>query len=226
MSLCKEKPATLAPDLAAFGIDPEGQAIRPLSLTRGRGGSGRHRTSSGTTPPFRQASISLGFSPSTLREGDNNSFNPMGNFAIVRTNKLGNRDDRFAASTRAASVSDAGAMQFARPMATTTSTGGPGTRKRTRSKRGEKRGKNNKVLGGSEQNQGSGSNNYQDQQQANLEKVAPVQASANRWDRRIIQADAVGQRNQSERPKCQSHCWAWPWYLIASWTLLVLDRLR
>jgi len=198
MSFCKEKPATLAPDLDVFGIDPKAQAIRRLGLTRG--GSGRHRASSGTIPPSRQASIGLGFSPSTLGKG---AINSMGNFAIVRANKLGNRDDRFAASTRAASVSGAGAMQFARPMTTTASTGGPGTRERTRSKRGEKRGKSNKVPGGSQQNQGSGSNNYQKQQQANsnLEKVAPVQASANRWDRRITQTDAVGQRNQSENAK-------------------------
>jgi len=186
MSLCKEKPATLPP-LDAIGLEP----VDHSSLGMTRGGSGRHRTSSGAIPPSRQASIGLGFSPSTLGKGANNSF-PMGNFGTVGASKLGNSDDRFAASTRAASVSGAGAMQFARPMAMTrtASTGGPGTRERTRSKRGEKRGDNNKVPGGSQQNQGSGFNNYQNQQQANLEPVAPLQASANRWDRRAIQTDA------------------------------------
>jgi len=181
MSICKEKPATLPP-LDAIGLEPVDQA----SLSMTRGGSGRHRTSSGAIPPSRQASIGLGFSPSTLGKGTS-SFNPMGNFATVGASKLSS-EDRFAASARAASVSGAPGMPFARPMAMTR-TASQGGRERTRSKRGEKRGDNNKAPGGGHQ-QNSAFNNSQNQQNMSMEPVVPLQATANRWDRKAIVVDA------------------------------------
>jgi len=108
MSICKGKPATLD----NIGLDPA-NPLDQASLSRTRGGKGRHRTSSGAIPPSRQATIDLGFSPTALGKGTS-SFNPMGNFATVGASKLSS-EDRFAASSRAASVS----MPFDHPMAVT-----------------------------------------------------------------------------------------------------------
>ncbi|KAF8967966.1 hypothetical protein BDZ97DRAFT_484089 [Flammula alnicola] len=191
MSICKEKPAMLPP-LDAIGLEPNDQ------LNMARGGSGRHRQGSGAAPPSRQGSIGLGFSPGTFGKGATNPFS-MGNFATVGASKLSS-EDRFAASAgRVASASGAPGMQYAnRPIAMTrtASQGGPGgapLRDRTRSKRGEKRDDGKKAGGGGggqQQSHGSGYSNYQNQQQMNLEPVAPLQASANRWDRKALQIDA------------------------------------
>lgn len=161
MSICKEKPATLPP-LDAIGIEP----LDPSSLHLMHGGSGCHRTSSAALPPGRQASIGLGFLSSTMAKGVSNSFNAMGNFA---TSKLTSKD-RFAASSRAASVSGAAGMPFARPMplTRTASTGGPATQERTHSKRGEKRNESNK-LGNAAQSQAA--TTFQNYQQPNLEPM-------------------------------------------------------
>ncbi|KDR75692.1 hypothetical protein GALMADRAFT_248310 [Galerina marginata CBS 339.88] len=195
MSICKEKPAMLPP-LDAIGLEPADQSAHGIT----RGGSGRHRQGSGAAPPSRQGSIGLGFSPATFGKGAINPFS-MGNFGTAGASKLSS-EDRFAMSAtgnRAVSVAGPGGIQYPnRPAAVTrtVSQGGPGgqpLRDRTRSKRGEKRGENNKAPGGGgggQQGHGSGFNNYQNQQQGNLEPVVPLQASANRWDRKSLQVDS------------------------------------
>jgi len=185
----------MLPPLDAIGLEPVDHASHSLS----RGGSGRHRQSSGAAPPSRQGSIGLGFSPGTFGKGSTNPFAGMGNFGTAGASKLSS-EDRFAisaAANRAASVSGAPGMQYTtRPAAVTrtASQGGPGAplRDRTRSKRGEKRGENNKAGGGggNQQGHGSGFSNFQNQQQANLEPVVPLQATENRWDRKALQVDA------------------------------------
>jgi translation initiation factor 4G len=72
-----------------------------------RDGSGRHRTSSAALPPARQASIGLGFSPSTMGKG-----------------------------LLTSSVSGAGSFQRPMVLTRTASTGLTSTREHTRSKRG------------------------------------------------------------------------------------------
>ncbi|KAF8911486.1 hypothetical protein CPB84DRAFT_1722762 [Gymnopilus junonius] len=189
MLVCKEKPAMLPP-LDAIGLEPADQSSMH-GITRG--GSGRHRQGSGAAPPTRQGSIGLGFSPAAFGKGTPNPFS-MGNFA-TSASKLSS-EDRFAMSAggnRAVSVAGTGAGAFPnRPVAVTrtVSQGGPGAplRDRTRSKRGEKRGETNKAPGG-QQHGGGYNQSYQNQQQANLEPVAPLQVSANRWDRKTIQSD-------------------------------------
>ena len=150
-----------------------------------RGGSGRHRTSSAALPPARQASIGLGFSSSTLaKSSGSNSFNAMGNFATGGPNKL-TSEDRFAASSRAASVSGATGNRPT-PLTRTASTGGPATRERTRSKRGEKRNESNR-LGNT-----PAMNIPMQSHQFHFEPVAPLQFTANRWDRKTFQAQGDG----------------------------------
>lgn len=187
MSVCKEKPDNLPP-LDAIGLEPTDQA----SLTLSRGGSGRHRQGSGAVQPSRQPSVGLGFSSSGFgKPGSTNPFS-MGNFATPGASKL-NSDERFnlATSGRAASVSGA-AIPFGRPsqMQRTASQGGPGgvpiPSNRTRSKRGEKRNEGNKV--GSQQGHGFGHGQSNMGQNISLEPVAPLQATANRWDRKIVSA--------------------------------------
>ena len=81
-------------------------------------------------------------------------------------------------------------MPFPRPMGLTrtASTGGPGgpTRERTHSKWGEKRNESNKV-GNTSQSQVMPMHN---QHAVGFEPVAPLQVTANRWDRKAFQADA------------------------------------
>jgi translation initiation factor 4G len=111
----------------------------------------------------------------------------MGNFGTGGASKLSS-EDRFAASSRATSVSGAVGMQFQRPMALTrtASTGGPtATRERTRSKRGEKRDSNK--LGNTTQHQAATASMYN--HQMGFEPVVPLQATANRGDRKTFQAD-------------------------------------
>ncbi|KAF9560955.1 hypothetical protein CPC08DRAFT_455778 [Agrocybe pediades] len=188
MSICKEKPAMLPP-LEAIGLESADQAgHHHMSRTS----SGRR---TGGAPSSRQGPIGLGLAPGTLGKGAPGF--SMGHFATMGASKLSS-EDRFAmsaAANRAASVSGVPGQFAGRPspMARTASQGGPGAplRDRTRSKRGEKRGENNKAPGGAgQQNHGSGFNHFQNQQQANLEPVAPLQATANRWDRKAIQVDA------------------------------------
>src|SRR5882672_5827928 len=78
-------------------------------------------------------------------------------------------------------------MQFRHPMALTrtASTGGPSAKwERTHGKRGEKRDPNKPA---NTQSQASSSAFHN--QQISFEPVAPLQATANRWDRKTFQAD-------------------------------------
>ncbi|KAK0195854.1 hypothetical protein F5146DRAFT_1027372 [Armillaria mellea] len=154
MSICKEKPESL-PALDAIGLEPSDQIQNyPMS----RGGSGRHRQSSGAVLPQRQNSTSLGFNQgSSFGKGGSTgtfSMGGMGNFATSMGGSKLSSDDRFNMSnnTRAVSTSGAIPMPFGgRPsqMQRTASQGGPGGApmgsNRTRSKRGEKRNDSNRV---------------------------------------------------------------------------------
>jgi translation initiation factor 4G len=180
MSICKEKPEMLPP-LDAIGLEPTDQ------LSMSRGGSGRHRQSSGASVPSRQASVGLGFSAGGFGKAGASNFN-MGSFAPP--SKLSS-DERFNLSTtgRAASVSGA-TLPFNRPstMQRTASQGGPGgvpmSSNRVRSKRGEKRNDSNKV-GNSQSGHGFSHGQSNMGQGISFEPVVPLQASANRWDRRV-----------------------------------------
>ncbi|KAG6855612.1 hypothetical protein H0H87_000268 [Tephrocybe sp. NHM501043] len=188
MEHCKEKPENLT-NTDAIGIDPNSvltQDNHPMS----RGGSGRHRTSS-MVPPSRQASLGLG-----ITSGFGKGANPfsMGNFGSG--SKLSS-EQRFANSTRAVSVGGAADGGFGRPspMTRTSSQGGVGgtpmSSNRTRSKRGEKRGEGNKAGGQQHGGYGGGGGHGQSnmQQTMSMEAVAPLEKTANRWDRKAINAD-------------------------------------
>lgn len=168
MAICKERPDSLPP-LDAIGLEPSEQ-----SYALARGGSGRRQQGNMGPPPSRQPSIGLGF-----KGGIGNSFN-MGQFSTPG-NKTNNNDDRYGMSSRSASMSG-GPPGFPlgrpSPMVRSTSQGGPGMPShRTRSKRGEKRGDPNKG------NQSSFNAAAAAAQAAamNLDPVAPLEVSANRW---------------------------------------------
>jgi len=188
MSVCKERPATLPP-LDAIGLEPVDHSHAMI-----RGGSGRR--ASGAAPPSRQPSIGLGFNPSSFgKPGANNLFS-MGNFGTMGASSKLSSEERYANSSRSASVSGATGLQYTsnRPstLQRTASQGGAGAplQKRVRSKRGENRNENNRVPGGSGgQGHGSAFNNNMNQQMQNLDPVVPLQASENRWDRKAIQVD-------------------------------------
>lgn len=182
MSICKEKPDMLPP-LDAIGLEPTDQ----LSLSMSRGGSGRHRQGSGAVAPARQASVGLGLG-GFGKPGSSNF--TMGNFAPP--SKLSS-DERFNLSTsgRAASVSGA-SVPFGRPspMQRTVSQGGPGgvpVSGRTRSRRGGERNDSNKV-GNIQPSHGFSHGQSNMGQSISLESVAPLQPTANRWDRKIASA--------------------------------------
>ena len=162
-----------------IGLEPND----PSSLKSTRGGSGRHRTSLSAIPPARKASIGLGFSPSTLGKGTAGSFNQMDNFATQGGSKL-NSEDRFAASNRAASVTGDTGMPFeALPIGLTpTARSGPG-RERT-GKKSEKRTKSNRVAKAVPAPIGLAV-----QHNTDFDPVAPLQATANRGDRKAFQVD-------------------------------------
>ncbi|KAK0226366.1 hypothetical protein IW262DRAFT_1361563 [Armillaria fumosa] len=200
MSICKEKPDSL-PALDAIGLEPSDNQINyPMS----RGGSGRHRQGSGPVPPQRQNSTNLGFNQGSSfgKGGPTSTFSMggMGNFATSIGGSKLSSDDRFNMSnnTRAVSASGAIPMPFGgRPsqMQRTASQGGPGGApmgsNRTRSKRGEKRNDSNRVPTGpgSQHGYGMGHGSSAAMAQAMLEPVAPLQLSANRWDRRLLGAN-------------------------------------
>lgn len=175
----------MLPPLDAIGLDPQEQPSFAIT----RGGSGRHRTSSGATAPARQASLS-GFAP---KANAASPFTGMGNFATP-SSKLGTSDERFQQSNilnRSVSGAPAPGASFGgRPtqMQRTASHGGAGTpSNRTRSKRGEKRNDGNKVMSGGQQNHGS---SYNQSAQGNFggPEPAPLQATTNRWDRKAVNA--------------------------------------
>ncbi|KAJ7072794.1 hypothetical protein C8F01DRAFT_1012705 [Mycena amicta] len=166
MSICKEKPDNLPP-LDAIGIGPVDQA----SMTRTSSRGGTHR-------PNRTTSISLapggnttpGF-PFPNKGGAAQFGGSIGQFNTGPKTSA----ERFAASGSAIAA-------FTRPtsgMQRTTSQSGTGSalgNKRTRSKRGEIRDKNNSGSQGH-----SGFAPIQ-----GMENAAPLQMTANRWDRRTL----------------------------------------
>lgn len=186
MAVCKEKPDNLPP-LDAIGIEP---AVQQGGFGLSRGGSGhggpRSRTGSGAQAPSRQPSSS-GFPGGSgfAKSGAPNPFgSSMGNFGTP-VSKL-TSEERFARESQRSVSGSALGGQFGRPapMQRTSSVGGgvPLQNNRTRSKRGEKRNDSNKV------GQGHGSqfgNNYNNANQPGLEPVVPLQASANRWERKL-----------------------------------------
>ncbi|TBU40170.1 hypothetical protein BD309DRAFT_1003254 [Dichomitus squalens] len=175
MAVCKEKPDSLPP-LDAIGLEPVDQSF---ALTRG-GSHGRRSSSTAMPPPSRQASVGLGIS------GFNKpSVNPftMGQFSTP-TQKLSS-EERFAASNRSTSMSGTQAgMPFGRPppMVRSSSQGGPGhsSSGRTRSQLGGKRDKERPGPPSSGQGNAFGPSSSLAGQQ-NLEPVAPLELSANRW---------------------------------------------
>ncbi|KIY68094.1 hypothetical protein CYLTODRAFT_421949 [Cylindrobasidium torrendii FP15055 ss-10] len=177
MAICKDKPDNLPP-LESIGLDPNEQPAYPMS----RGGSGRHRPSSSISAPQRQASVGGGAFPGGSF-GKASGFS-MGNFS-TQASKLSS-EERFM---KASSGGGGGGSGFARPaqMQRTASQGGVGGtpmgNNRTRSKRGEKR---NDVNRAPNHGSGFGSAAAQAAAIANLEPVAPLVVSANRWDRKTL----------------------------------------
>ncbi|KAH7928676.1 hypothetical protein BV22DRAFT_1126335 [Leucogyrophana mollusca] len=187
MIICKEKPDHLPP-LDVLGIEPVDQS----SFAMARGGSGRHRQASGAMTPSsaRQNSVGLGIVGGFGgKPGAGPGGFAMGQFSTP-TSKLSS-EERFAMSApgvRSASMGSAAGMQFGRPpMTRTSSQGGPGGHamgKRTRSKRGVDRNDGNKVPP-PQQGQGSSFGGHGGQGApafgVQLEPVAPLEVSANRW---------------------------------------------
>ncbi|KAF8648538.1 hypothetical protein AX16_006242 [Volvariella volvacea WC 439] len=189
MSICKERPPSL-PALDAIGLEPNDPSTLPMT-----------RPPSGRRPPpgtaSRQPSVGLGFGPGFKAQG--NPFGGMGSFSTGKTS-----EERFHASTagRSPSVSG-GTLPFARPspMQRTPSTGGVGgppmgSNGRTRSKRGEKRSDLNKVT---QPSHGSSFPGTPSQQTVPLEPVAPLQFTANRWDRKHFQGGDTDSPEMVER---------------------------
>ncbi|KAK0195865.1 armadillo-type protein [Armillaria mellea] len=191
MSICKGKPGSL-PALDAIGLEPSDQINYPMSP----GGPERHRQGSGAVPPQYKNSTSLGFNQgSSFGKGSatgTSSMGGMGNFATsIGESKL-TSDDRFNMSNNMRTVSTSGAIPMpfgGRPsqMQSTASQGGPGGppmgSNRTRSKRGEKHNDSNR------HGYGMGHGSSVALAQSMLEPVAPLQQSANRWDRRALGAN-------------------------------------
>ncbi|KAK7057588.1 hypothetical protein R3P38DRAFT_2598969 [Favolaschia claudopus] len=179
MSVCKEKPDSLPP-LDAIGIGPVDQ--HTMSRTGSRGGTHRSaRTPSISGPSGGNNGGGFpGFGPKAIPSGG------MGNF--VPGPKLTSQE-RFEMATgvRSASVSAMGGSPFNRmpPMTRSTSQSGVGSglggSKRTRSKRGEARDKNQ----GSQLAQGTSARDNQ----SIFEAPTPLQVSANRWDRKAMAAE-------------------------------------
>ncbi|KAJ7072703.1 armadillo-type protein [Mycena amicta] len=166
MSICKEKPDNLPP-LDAIGIGPVDQAS--MTRTSSRGGTHRpNRTTSMSLPPG--GNTIPGF-PFPNKGGAAPFGGSIGNFNTGPKTSA----ERFAASGSAISA-------FTRPtsgMQHTTSQSGTGSalgNKRTRSKRGEIRDKNNSGSQG----------HFGFAPIQGMENAAPLQMTANRWDRRTL----------------------------------------
>ena len=180
MKICTEKPVHLPP-LEPIGLDPLSE---PSSHPMSRGGSGRHgRSASGALPPSRQPSVGLGIS----NKFGTAPFATMGNFSSA--SKLSS-DERFLASSggRAVSVSGATAPFAGRShLQRTPSQGGPGgvpmSNNRVRSTRGKNRGEHKAA---DQQQSGYGQSQSSTSQNPALDAFAPLQVSANRWDRKSL----------------------------------------
>jgi translation initiation factor 4G len=155
-----------------IGLEPNDSSS--LHLTRG--GSGRHRKSSSAIPSACQASIGLGFSPSTLGKGTVGSFNQMGNFATQDGCKL-NTEDHFAVPFLSLA-----SLAFARLIGLTwTASSGPGRE----SKRGRKKDESYRVASGV-----PAPVELVTQYNGNFEPVALLQATVKRWDRKAFRDHA------------------------------------
>ena len=193
MAVCKEKPDSLPP-LDAIGLEPVDQSF---AMTRG-GSHGRRSSSTAMPPPSRQASVGLGIS------GFNKpAVNPftMGQFSTP-TQKMSS-EERFAASNRSTSMSGGPAgLPFGRPspMVRSSSQGGPGhsSSGRTRSQRGGKRDKERPGAAPSGPGSSFGPSSSLAGQQ-NLEPVAPLELSANRWTPASL--TKKGQPAETESPE-------------------------
>ncbi|KAL1719721.1 hypothetical protein EV715DRAFT_251035 [Schizophyllum commune] len=174
MEVCKEKPDRMPP-LDAIGLEPMG----PADFAMSRGGS--HRKPSNAQAPSRTSSMNFG-GPGGAFGGKpgGSAFGGMGNFQTP-TSKLTSQE-RFERANAGGSPT----MGFSRPSALsrTSSQGGPGStdNKRTRSQRGNKRGDRQEGGKFNGPPQGHGSGFGQNAQNAlNLEPVAPLTRSENRW---------------------------------------------
>ncbi|OBZ65381.1 Eukaryotic translation initiation factor 4 gamma [Grifola frondosa] len=191
MAICKEKPDSLPP-LDAIGLEPADQ-----NFAMSRGGSGR-RTSSASMPPpastaAHQASIGLGISGFPKPP---NPFNMMGQFSTP-SSKMSS-EERFQMSNCSTSMSGGPAgMPFSRPspMVRSSSQGGPCGHPMgsgwTRSQRGGRRDKEN-IVGAGPSGQSSFASGSSLPGGLSLEPVAPLEASANRW-----QAGSLGRKAQA-----------------------------
>ncbi|PBK74051.1 ARM repeat-containing protein [Armillaria solidipes] len=193
MPVCKEKPESL-PALDAIGLEPSDKINYPKK-------SGRNSQGSSAVPPQRQNSTSLGFNPgSSFGTGESTgtfSMGGMGNFVTSIGGSKLSSDERFNMTNNMCAVSASGAtpMPFGnRPSRMQTKAsegdigGAPMDSNRTRSKRGEKRNDSNRVPTGpgSQHRYGMGHGSSATLAQSMLEPVAPLQQSANRWDRRLL----------------------------------------
>ncbi|EIW80366.1 hypothetical protein CONPUDRAFT_125115 [Coniophora puteana RWD-64-598 SS2] len=175
MKVCTEKPEHLPP-LEVLGLEPADQQFHTMS----RGGSGRgSRHGSGALTPSGSRPNSVGLGIGFAKPGSAGPFAGMGNFSTP-SSKL-TSEERFQQS-RSASVGTGPGLQFGAraQMTRTNSQGGPGhPSNRTRSKRGEKRGDQNRPPNA--QQGGSAFGTSHGGAFANMEPVAPLEASANRW---------------------------------------------
>ena len=151
----------MLPPLDVIGLEPNDQAM-----------IGRGSRSSSSTYPHRQNS-GLGIMGPGGSMYNKPAAGAMGQFTTV--GKPPSSEDRVRAAFPGGPIPFRGGTAMQRTPSQ------PGAiRDRTRSKRGEKRGENNKPSYHQQQQQ---------QQALNLEPVAPLQATENRWDRRALAQD-------------------------------------
>ncbi|KAJ7647733.1 hypothetical protein FB45DRAFT_1052162 [Roridomyces roridus] len=174
MSICKEKPDNLPP-LDAIGIGPVDQGMTRTTSNRGGHRPGRTPSMSGPSGGPNSAS---GF-PQFGSKVQPPFSGGIGNFKLSSQERY-----ELASGSRTPSGSSTGAP-FGRPAAMTRTSSQPGVssglgKGRTRSKRGETRDKNNASQG----HMGSGFG--QNSTSSAFENPSPLQATANRWDRKAL----------------------------------------
>ncbi|KAJ7782644.1 hypothetical protein B0H16DRAFT_1493850 [Mycena metata] len=161
MSICKEKPDMLPP-LDAIGIGPVDQNSMTRTTSRGANNSAGFPGFNAKAPPFG-----------------------MGNFG---TGAKLSSEERYNNSLRAASGS--ALPPFGRPAPMTRTSSQPGVSsglsgsKRTRSKRGETRDKNNST----QSHGGSSFGGHNSSMPPGFDNPPPLQVTANRWDRKTVGA--------------------------------------
>ncbi len=174
--VCKEKPDALAP-LDALGLEPVDQ----LSLTRV--GSGQL---SSTTVPSRQAFIGGGVPEGT---GLRSQYQSMGQFT-TSSSKFGPGSERFETGGGHSVSPGAAPVPFRNPPMQRTPSDPSGSipkKKRTRTKRGEKRTDPTKVgLTGPQTHGPTFAQPHVGFSPPAFEHVAPLQTLENRWDRKTF----------------------------------------